>query len=55
MRDALKRIQNGEFARKWADECNSGGKDLKRLREEGAAHPVERAGVALRKMMLWLD
>ena len=54
MRAALKRIQNGEFAKEWAEEYASGGKNFQRLREEEANHPVEKVGEDLRRMMSWI-
>lgn len=54
MRDALKRIQNGEFAKEWLDEYASGGKTFKKLRQADADHPVEKVGEELRKMMTWI-
>jgi ketol-acid reductoisomerase len=54
MREALKRIQNGEFAKEWMEEYGSGGAHFKKLREAEAAHPVEQIGAELRKMMTWI-
>ncbi len=54
MREALKRIQSGEFAKEWVEEYASGGKTFRRLREEDANHPVEKVGDDLRKMMSWI-
>ena len=54
MREALRRIQNGEFAKEWVEEYASGGKNFQRLREEDANHPVEKVGENLRKMMSWI-
>lgn len=54
MREALRRIQSGEFAREWLDENASGSKNFLRLREETATHPVEKVGAELRKMMAWI-
>ena len=54
MREALRRIQSGEFAREWIDENASGCKNFLRLREETASHPVEKVGAELRKMMAWI-
>ncbi len=54
MRAALKRIQNGEFAKEWVEEYASGGENFKRLREEDANHPVEKVGEDLRRMMSWI-
>jgi ketol-acid reductoisomerase len=54
MRAVLRRIQNGEFAKEWLDEHQSGGANFKRLREREAAHPIEKVGAELRKMMPWI-
>jgi len=54
MREALDRIQSGEFAKEWIEEYASGGKHFARLREANANHPVEKTGAELRKMMPWL-
>lgn len=54
MREALKRIQSGEFAKEWIAEYASGGAEFKELREAEAAHPVEKVGAELRKMMTWI-
>ena len=55
MRDQLKRIQSGEFAKEWIDEYESGGKNFQRLRDADASHPVEKVGAELRKMMPWIQ
>ncbi len=54
MRAALKRIQNGEFAKEWIDEYASGGANFQKLRRADAEHPVEKVGDELRKMMSWI-
>jgi ketol-acid reductoisomerase len=54
MRDQLKRIQSGEFAKEWIDEFQSGGKIFQRLRDAEANHPVEKVGAELRRMMPWI-
>ena len=54
MREALRRIQNGEFAKEWVEEYASGAKNFQRLREEDANHLVEKVGDNLRKMMSWI-
>lgn len=54
MRTALKRIQNGEFAKEWIDEYRSGGARFQKMREADAAHPVEQVGARLREMMSWI-
>src|SRR6188472_3185044 len=55
MRQILADIQSGEFAREWIAENRAGGENLSRMREEGAAHPVEEVGGDLRDMMPWID
>ncbi len=54
MKTALGRIQSGEFAREWMAEYASGGKNFQELRDADAAHPVEKVGSELRKMMSWI-
>ncbi|MBX7257258.1 MAG: ketol-acid reductoisomerase [Candidatus Hydrogenedentes bacterium] len=54
MRDVLKRIQTGEFAKEWLAEFQSGGATFKKLRQQDAEHPVEKVGAELRKMMPWI-
>ena len=54
MREALRRIQNGDFAKEWLNEYRSGGANFKKLRQEEADHPVEKVGAELRKMMPWI-
>lgn len=55
MRDTLKHIQSGGFAKEWMDEYNSGGAKFNKLREENNNHPVEKTGEQLRKMMSWIQ
>ncbi len=54
MREILRQIQSGEFAREWIEECDSGGKNFERLRAQGAAHRIEEVGKQLRGMMSWI-
>src|SRR5208337_129217 len=54
MKKVLSEIQKGEFARKWMAENKSGRKDFLRMREEGAAHQLEKVGEKLRSMMPWI-
>jgi ketol-acid reductoisomerase len=55
MKKILEEIQSGDFAREWIAENRAGGENLARMREEGAAHPVEEVGGELRDMMPWID
>lgn len=54
MQEALKRIQNGEFAKEWLDEYASGSKQFQAYRDEDFNHPVEQVGEKLRDMMSWI-
>ena len=55
MRQMLKEIQNGEFAKKWIDENENGLPTFKTLREQDRNHPIEVVGAQLRDMMPFLD
>ena len=53
VRETIKRIlsdvQSGAFAKEWVAESQKGIPNLKRMREEGKAHLIERVGKELRK------
>ena len=55
MRQMLKEIQSGEFAKKWIDENENGLPNFKKLREQDRNHPIEVVGSKLRNMMPFLD
>ncbi len=55
MKRILTEIQDGTFARKWIAEDDQGRPEFTKLREEGAAHPIEQVGAELRGMMSWVD
>jgi len=55
MRQMLKEIQSGEFAKKWIAENESGLPNFKKLREQDRNHPIEVVGAKLRNMMPVLD
>lgn len=55
MRQILKEIQDGTFARGWRAEYEGGMKNFKALYEQDNNHPVEVTGRRLRKMMTWLN
>jgi ketol-acid reductoisomerase len=55
MRQMLKEIQSGEFAKKWIAENETGCPNFKRMREQDRNHPVEIVGSKLRDMMPFLD
>jgi len=54
MKAILEEIQSGQFAREWMDENAAGQPNFQKLREQGAAHPVEEVGARLRDMMPWI-
>ncbi|MBN2424097.1 MAG: ketol-acid reductoisomerase [Calditrichaceae bacterium] len=54
MRQMLKEVQDGSFAREWIAENEGGLKNLTKMRQETANHPIEKVGAELRKMMSWL-
>ncbi|MSO46008.1 MAG: ketol-acid reductoisomerase [Acidobacteria bacterium] len=55
MRQLLKEIQSGEFARKWIEENEAGCPNFTAMRERDRSHPVEIVGSKLRDMMPFLD
>jgi ketol-acid reductoisomerase len=55
MRQILKEIQNGEFAKNWIAENETGCVNFNAMRERDRNHPVEIVGSKLRDMMPFLD
>jgi ketol-acid reductoisomerase len=55
MKQVLKEIQSGDFAREWIAENRAGQENFKRMREEQAGHQVEVVGKELRSQMDWID
>jgi len=54
MKRVLAEIQSGQFAREWINECEAGQPAFQAYRKKTDAHPVEKVGQKLRKMMAWL-
>ena len=54
MRQVLKEIQDGTFAKEWIAENHEGQHRFKAMREAEANHPVETVGAELREMMSFL-
>ena len=54
MKEVLKDIQSGKFAKQWMDECKGGQKNFLKMREELAKHPIEKVGKKLRGLMPWI-
>jgi ketol-acid reductoisomerase len=55
MRQILRDIQSGDFAREWIAENRAGQENFKRMREEQSGHQVEVVGRELREQMDWID
>ena len=55
MRQALKDIQNGEYAKNFVLEGASNYPSMTAYRRNNAAHPIETVGNELRKMMPWIE
>ncbi len=54
MKEILRQIQDGEFAREWMLENKANKPVLSALRRKGAEHPIEEVGARLRDMMSWI-
>ncbi|MBR9911274.1 MAG: ketol-acid reductoisomerase [Gammaproteobacteria bacterium] len=55
MRNALKRIQNGEYAKMFIAEGMTNYPSMTAYRRNNAAHPIEQVGEQLRSMMPWIE
>ena len=54
MKDVLKEIQSGAFAKEWNQENEEGGDRYQELLKGDLAHPIEDVGERLRARMPWL-
>jgi len=54
MKEALKNIQNGEYAKRFIAEGTSGYPEMTKHRKANAAHQIEVVGEKLRSMMPWI-
>ena len=54
MKRILADIQDGTFAKNFVAECEAGKPEMKRIREQDAALPIESVGKSLRSMFSWL-
>lgn len=54
MREALKNIQTGEYAKKFVQEGMTNYPSMTAYRRLNAAHPIETVGAKLREMMPWI-
>ena len=55
MKEQLKEIQNGKFAKGWIKEYESGYKKYNALMKAGEKHSIEKVGERLRAMMPWMQ
>ena len=55
MKDELRKIRSGKFARDWLRETATGRKRYQRLLEKGKTQPIEQVGERLRRLMPWLN
>ncbi len=54
MKDVLKDIQDGTFAKNFIEDQDAGAPKFKELRAQGEQHPIEATGRELRKLMAWV-
>ncbi len=55
MREALKNIQNGDYAKRFIMEGMTGYPEMTARRRLNAEHPIEQVGEKLRAMMPWIE
>jgi ketol-acid reductoisomerase len=55
MKNVLKEIQDGTFAKQWIEENRGGQKNYKRLMQEDLDQRIEKVGKELRGRMSWLQ
>ena len=55
MKQLLKEIQEGQFARDWILENRAGAASFKAIRRREREHQLEQVGRRLRKLMSWID
>jgi ketol-acid reductoisomerase len=55
MKEQLKEIQNGKFAKGWVKEYEGGYKKYNALMKAGEKHSIEKVGERLRSMMPWMQ
>ena len=55
MKEVLKNIQNGKFAKEWMKENEAGQKNFLKMRKELSEHQIEQVGEKLRALMPWIS
>ena len=54
MKEALRNIQTGEYAKRFISEGQTNYPEMTARRRLNAAHPIEETGARLRAMMPWI-
>jgi ketol-acid reductoisomerase len=54
MKEVLKEVQSGKFAKGWVKEYQTGYKRYNALLKKGETHSIEKVGARLRSMMPWM-
>jgi ketol-acid reductoisomerase len=54
MLGVLEDIKNGSFAERFINDQDNGAPEFKKFREQAEAHPIEKTGRELRKLMSWV-
>ena len=55
MREVLRDIQSGQFAREWVEENRSGKARYDAMYKADIEQPIEKVGARLRAQMAWLQ
>jgi ketol-acid reductoisomerase len=55
MKEALKNVQSGKFAKGWIKEYETGYKKYNSLLKAGQDHSIEKVGARLRSLMPWMQ
>ena len=53
MKEILKQIQDGSYAKEFMEEMNSGGKNFSKLKEQSKNHQIEKIGLEIRSLFNW--
>ena len=53
MKEILKDIQNGSYAKEFMNEMQSGSENFKKLREANNNHLIEKVGSEIRSSFKW--
>ncbi len=53
MKEVIKQIQDGSYAKEFMEEMTKGGKHFKELREKSQGHLIEKVGAEIRSSFAW--